>query len=205
METFSDRLKFAIQRSSLNNAEVARIIDVRPQVIDYLCKFNPKNSKYSYLLSEALDINLTWLLTGKGTSEKEKGFMMIPFLNKEQIKALINNKEKLEYLVADKYIPADSTCNREHNFAFQLQDKSMDPVFPLGSKLIFNLKKNPKNNDFSLILSKKFDELLFRKINISDKNIIHINPINTELFSSSIATSEYSIIATLQESRIFFD
>ncbi|MCH9763032.1 MAG: helix-turn-helix domain-containing protein [Gammaproteobacteria bacterium] len=103
-----------------------------------------------------------------------------------------------------KEIFLDKQPNKQ-TFAINMQGASMAPVFPDGCLLIFDGEKPIKNNDCAIILIKKTNLFVFKKISTL-KHCTYAKSINPTFDSdkSTQLTEQDEIIATLLEARLTF-
>lgn len=92
MNTFAERLKFAINKSNLSQAEAARKSGIAQQSINYIINNNVNSSKLAPQIASALGINPEWLVYGRGKLEEtcvyeipifNTPYLLIKFLNQD--------------------------------------------------------------------------------------------------------------------------
>jgi hypothetical protein len=68
MDTYGERLKWAIKNAEITQTKLARMAGIQPQTVQYLCdkKNAAQGSRHNSKFSEILKINAYWLETGKG-------------------------------------------------------------------------------------------------------------------------------------------
>ncbi|MCB1826949.1 MAG: helix-turn-helix transcriptional regulator, partial [Coxiellaceae bacterium] len=66
LDTLSCRLNYALELTGTRKADLARAIDVKPQVIQFLCNSKTKASRFSFEIATALGLSVRWLATGEG-------------------------------------------------------------------------------------------------------------------------------------------
>ncbi len=76
MDTLGERLSFAMERAGLNQSELARVVGIKPQSVQYLCSSegNGKRSRYIMEIAVALDVRPEWLLDGEQPMEGDGTF-----------------------------------------------------------------------------------------------------------------------------------
>lgn len=89
METYAERLAWAIKNYGLTQTGLASLAGVSPQTVQYLCdkKNNAQGSKHSSSFAEALGISPTWLETGKGDKLTRVHASSVSLCNQTNIKS----------------------------------------------------------------------------------------------------------------------
>lgn len=96
MKTFAERLKMALDKIGISQAEAARRCNISQQSINYIISNNLEQSKLAVKIASSLDINPEWLIYGVGKF-KETTYYEIPVLNSAfQILKFINNDLDIE-------------------------------------------------------------------------------------------------------------
>jgi DNA-binding XRE family transcriptional regulator len=74
MDAFARRLKKARAHAGLSQADLARVLGVKPQAIQYLEQEsnNARGSKHTSAIARACAVDAMWLSTGRGTMLLEK-------------------------------------------------------------------------------------------------------------------------------------
>lgn len=208
-ETLSDRLLFALDIKETSQAELARLIGVKKQVINYICNNKVSKSTLTFEIAEALSINVEWLANGKGNIFEEKdvyniGQKNIPILTIAQLKSAKKTRGLYIFDENDCQKVLTTTADTgEFGFAIELHDKAMCPRFEIGTILIFNQDKSPEENDFVLSYINDIDDIVFRKINLED-NLIKLTPINDKMYKTIIKNNSDDIIGCLVEARFIY-
>lgn len=196
--TLSHRLKLCLRLKGMSQSELARLINVKPQIIQYLCTKNVVSSKFTFELAEALGVDYTWLSTGEGAMrhnvETRAGECKIPFfpwydLNKiENLNSLTNH--------CGEFIHS-SLAAENSLIASKMDDSSMEPRFEKGTTLIIDLADSPKPGDFVLAKLEKINIWLFRQYVYLNNDYLMLSPINQNLFKDIIITPEVKILGVL--------
>lgn len=202
LKNLSDRLTYALETLGLSQSELARRIDVKPQVVQYLCSNNANKSKFTYLIAEALDINATWLATGEGkmalsdapTSLLVKKQQKIPLLKWNQLADWPNciNAATEWTLISTDHSPT--------SFALKMKDTSMWPRFDKDTLLIISPERTPRDQSYVLTQSNTLGEVVLRQLHIN-RNKKSLHPLNTEFFKPSPLNPHDQILGTLVEAR----
>lgn len=102
MNTFAERLKVAIAKRGLSQAEAARKCSIAQQSFNYIIANNLNSSKLAPQIASSLGINPEWLILGHGRFEENKiyGLPIIhsPYMLKKFIKNEID-ENSLDYTV----------------------------------------------------------------------------------------------------------
>lgn len=92
MNTFAERLKIAIKKRGISQAEAARLCGIAQQSLNYMISNNLVSSKLAPKIASALGISPEWLILGYGKFEESKiyelpiihsVYMLKKFLKKE--------------------------------------------------------------------------------------------------------------------------
>lgn len=121
MNTFAERLKLAITKRGISQAEAARVCGIAQQSLNYIIANNLKSSKLAPQIAASLKINPEWLILGHGRFEENKIYEL-PIIHSVYIlKKYLKNevdKNSLEYTAIN--IDLGSTA-----FAYLLENKKM--------------------------------------------------------------------------------
>lgn len=121
MTTFAERLKLAIAKREISQAEAARVCGIAQQSLNYIIANNLKSSKLAPQIAASLKINPEWLILGHGRFEENRiyelpiihsAYMLKKYLKKEL------DKNSLEYTVIN--IDLGNMA-----FAYLLENKKM--------------------------------------------------------------------------------
>lgn len=186
--TLSHRLRKALNIINISQSELARMIGVKPQVIQYLCQQNIKSSRFTYLIAEALGISHAWLAAGVEPmffpEEIENTHYRIPLISFDHL------VDYIEHRKADipniKYIHSDVGPN---NFATAVHDNSMEPRFDRGTILIIETKKEYLHDDFVIAKMAKHNIYVFRQLHIEDNKRVLV-PFNREMYKEIVLNDE---------------
>lgn len=122
--SFAKRVKEAREHAKLRQSELARILGVKPQAIQYLedPKNNARGSKHTSGIATACKVNAHWLETGKGT-------MLPPSVAREDSSAKhevtpLSEEAREIALAFDQLQPQARSYIREQVFIYTVIDKS---------------------------------------------------------------------------------
>ena len=196
-DTLSHRLKLCLHLYRLSQSDLARMIGVKPQIIQYLCNKNVKSSRFTFELAEALGVDYMWLSTGSGSMRsndsntvQEHKVPLISWANLEQNICNIENIQSSEYV----YTSCNKNCCA---IATKLEDVSMEPRFDKGTTLIFDMNCEPQNRDFVLAYLKKMNIWLFREFILKEDGLVELLPMNHDIFKKISLGSEDKIMGVL--------
>ena len=187
--TLATRLKLILGKSHLSQSKLARQLNIKPQIIQYLCQKNIQSSRYTYKIAAALGVNYTWLASGDGPIyATEDQYIKIPVIDWNNLDSYlqtnnINNPQN--------YILTDTNPN---NFALILQDNSMEPRFVAGTTLIIEPKRQPRDRDFVIAKIAKHNLYVFRQFHANT-----LLPLNRDFYKEIIMTKDDSIIGTMTQ------
>lgn len=73
METYSERLTWAINNAGMTQSQLAKLTGIKPQTIQYLCssRNNAQGSIHNASFAEVLKVSALWLETGRGDKNPE--------------------------------------------------------------------------------------------------------------------------------------
>lgn len=107
MNSFAERLKIALEKRNLSQAEAARKCGLSQQSINYIIKNNLKTSKLGTEIATALNINPEWLIYGRGKFEESKIYELPIMHSYTLLKKFINNElklDKVDYIVTEFFL-----------------------------------------------------------------------------------------------------
>ena len=207
-ETLSSRLLYALKRQKFSQSELARLIGVKPQIIQYLCTSSANKSKFAYEIATALGVNPNWLIAGKGpvfdlssmsntTSNQPK----VPLLDWNNIIVWLN-QESTHPQKADKYIFVTNDQSTR-NFAIRIADTSMIPRFEIGTVLIIDPELKPNINDFVVAKISHQEQPVIRQL-ILKGNQHFLSPINSTIYKEIELKTEDNILGIVRQAYFEF-
>lgn len=107
MKTFAARLKFALEKLDISQAEAARRCGISQQSINYIISNDLKQSKLAPTIASTLDINPEWLIYGEGRFKETKYYEIPVFENAYGILKYLNHDLDLnscKFIVVDLYL-----------------------------------------------------------------------------------------------------
>lgn len=107
MNTFAERLKVAIGKRGISQAEAARLCGIAQQSLNYIISNNLNSSKLAPQIASALGINPEWLILGHGRFEEIKIFELPIIHSLYMLKRFLNNQldeNSTNYTVINNYL-----------------------------------------------------------------------------------------------------
>lgn len=197
-DTLSHRLRLCMRLIKMNQSELARLIGVKPQIIQYLYTKNIKSSRFTFELAEVLGVDYTWLATGVGTMYQPVGVqneeIKIPFVVWSDLDKIMHPID----IAAHQAFIFSSTPASGRLIASQTDDMAMEPRFEKGITIVFDLDEAAAIGDFVLVKLKNTNSWIFREYIESEQQII-VSPINKRLYKDIILTPEDQIVGVLTQ------
>lgn len=190
--TYGERLLWALAARGLNQSDLARMVGVTPQSIQYLC--DPANhargSRNTPAFADACGVDATWLARGTGTptpatatSTSTEGVPQgvepalspapaathkVPVLSFAQVSLVHARGGAQAAEIYDGYISTDRELSAQ-SFALEIRDDSMvappntgEESFHEGDRIIVDCSVAPLPGDF-IVASDGSSEAIFRK------------------------------------------
>ncbi len=202
--TLSERLVFALEKSKMRKIDLAKAVDVSPQVIHRLCNSKTHSTRFAADLASALGVNLEWLTSGEGPAfiidSPRQWFLnehtAVPIIEKSEINEYIRLTRLTKNNLPRQYCYIKRKTNTA--FAIIMPDTSMEPLIRKKSTVVFDsqLKDSFLNGDIVLIYLTKFDEHLIRSIAQPDKEQRFFIPYNSDIYKS-ISGKEAHIVGKI--------
>ncbi|HSW68656.1 MAG TPA: LexA family transcriptional regulator [Gammaproteobacteria bacterium] len=206
-KNLSERLRFTLKFLGISQTELANKIRVKPQVIQYLCQGKAQKSKFTFEIAEALNIDVSWLATGKGVipdlSSTKQNKRTIPILTFDQIKEKEIENKKIDISKSTQQLPISEEINL-NSFGIILNDIAMAPRFELNTIVIIDptidIHKTQKNNRFVLVYLNNENFFVFRQLDIAD-NSKTLRAHNTNLYKDILLKDSDIILGVCKEAR----
>lgn len=197
LKCLSDRLNYALEHSGTSKAELARLIGVQPQTIQYLCSTKAESSKFTFEIAHVLAVNFEWLAVGKGEMSQQQKVPKVSDSAPVTSLPLTYVAEDLKGFVHSGF---NDFKRKNPLFGVQLQDESMWPRFSKGTLLIFSSAANQNSSGFVLVYLQAMDAILFRELIEQDTKKLLI-PFNSGLFKEIELNAADQILGVLIEAR----
>jgi transcriptional regulator with XRE-family HTH domain len=130
MKTFAERLKIAIEKLKISQAEAARRCGISQQSINYIISNDLKQSKLAVNIASGLQVNPDWLIYGEGKFQEVKLYEIPVFRTAYEVLKYLHHDlddNKTNYITIDIYIGDIAfgylveanmlaiCCNKEYN------------------------------------------------------------------------------------------
>lgn len=108
MQTFSDRLKISLKKKGLSQTQAAKLCGLSQQSLNYTINKSKKLPQLSITLSNLLNVQPEWLVSGKGRPEIPNVYA-IPIIHsgymlKKHLKNEFKEDEKLQFTFSDEFL-----------------------------------------------------------------------------------------------------
>ena len=167
---FGQRVAYVIETRGLSKAWIAEKLGISKQALNYLLKHS-MNPKFVDEFAELLKLDPKWLETGEGSPSiranetQQPAATAIPIITKAELllptKSPDKNRETIDF----------SRGNSTAFTSYKLEDDSNFPPFIEGSILIFDIKKQPENEDFVLLIIE--NDVFVRQYLVDGNNICY--------------------------------
>lgn len=232
MNTFGDRLKFAIKLRGTTAAALARHLGVAPQAIYQVQsgKSGAMNASNAASAAEFLRVPIRWLTDGEGKTPstssstdasdgetKESPFdpnvvpapigsRRIPLINYVQAGELTEIGASFSG-EAMEYLLTDLALS-EYSFALEIQGDSMLPEFKAGDRIIVDREVHPRPGDFVVARNGGY-EATFKKyrprgISETGQEVFELVPLNDDFPTLYSDRQPLIVIGTMVEHRKYY-
>ena len=207
LNSLSKRLVYALEVTRTKKADLARAIDVKPQVIQFLCTSSTQSSRFTFEIAAALGLNTRWLATGEGEMllandpqhKLLEEYKRVPVLSHEQL----TTRHKLSEIDLSQHTDWEA-IKTEHLevFSFQLPDIAMEPKIPVGTLLFFYqaIQYSLKDEDILIAYIPEFNALVVREYIIENGKPLLI-PQNKAIFHKIPLKNNIKILGVTVEWR----
>lgn len=201
METFADRLRWAMENKKTSQSDLARAVGVNRATINFWVSGKTKEVEGSNLSKAANFLGVTplWLTTGKGPKEpgktvdiywpddpQKKGPTpagLIPVISWIKAGAWSEIVDHLSPGDADKFIPIYRSAG-PHSFALEIKGRSMEPEFFEGDTIVVDPNLAPNPGDY-VVAKNDEDEATFKKyrprgVNEKGETYFELVPLNPD-------------------------
>lgn len=206
LNNLSDRLNYVLSLTGTKKADLARAINVKPQVIQFLCDSTTKASRFTFEIATAMGLNTRWLATGEGEmfvaddpkQQFFKNYSRVPLLNSDALRQVFINDQLLNEYKANSWLPLKTT--EDDVFAITMTDTSMDPFIPAESTVF--IKRIYGSQDLSckylFAYLEKFDTFVIRE-RCTIMPDVFLTPKNLDLFKEIKLDSTVRIIGIVTD------
>lgn len=189
LKNLSDRLNHALLITGTKKADLARAIEVKPQVIQFLCNSETQSSRFTFEIATALGLNTRWLATGEGemfladdpARQFLKTYARVPLLQGEALRSVCLRGKPLEVVEIDTWLPLKTQTRSM--FAVKMPDASMEPYIPAHADLFISASQDIILSDhkYVFVYLVRFDTFVVREVVRNGESVL-LTPKNTELF-----------------------
>ena len=198
-EEFSQRIKSQLKRMKRSKAWLANEIGISRQAMNWLLN-HAKKTKYLNKISVALEVDPDWLHTGTGQPTAMGKKVLTYRIPLYSTKDILSGRHNDTLSAVETYLTADPLSSSVKDcFAFTLTDKSMEPIFPQGSHLIFKNTDEAKNGSFVLAQLRTSNELIFRQY-LTKGTTLYLHAFNSQL--PPISVNDVYLLGALVEYRV---
>ncbi|CAB3850168.1 putative HTH-type transcriptional regulator [Achromobacter insuavis] len=232
MNTFGDRLKFAIKLRGTTAAALARHLGVAPQAIYQVQsgKSGAMNASNAAAAAEFLRVPIRWLTDGEGPtpsaqakSAPDAAQPTTPAFDSNVLPAPMGSRRVplIDYVQAGElteigvsfsgeameYLLTDLRLS-DYSFALEIQGESMSPEFRPGDRIIVDREVCPRPGDFVVARNGGF-EATFKKyrprgINAAGQDIFELVPLNEDFPTLYSDRQPLIVIGTMVEHRKYY-
>lgn len=163
----SERLKYVMKITGLRITDLAKMTKVKRQTIHSLCVKNSQTSKYYLPISNALGVNLVWLMTGQGDiflKKNENNFQKS--LTEDNNINFLETQELLKICQLEKF------DTLENFFISKTQEDINDPYIKKGSDIYIARENDAtrcRSGDLIVLYNKQQNKLFIAKLTIKEK------------------------------------
>lgn len=203
MDTLSDRLKIAMERAEVSQAELARKIGIKPAALQYLLSSGAQASRFTFELAHALDVKTEWLAAGAGNMTTEEDTEYQLFLKQKQVPLI--TFDDIIFWLREKSLHHDwpifliDSDIGDSSFAIKINNAAMKPLLNKDEIIIFDTKRQPKDGDLVIVKLKEQDEIIIRTFSLKEKP--ELVPANVHMYKSIPFNRGDTILGTAFEKR----
>lgn len=205
----ADRLKQLLYDRRLSVADLTRACGVPQATISRIINGQTTRpyAKSLLALADYFEISLPELTgekpltnqkTNSSTALPHAALKAIPLLTRQQLSALPN----LPKVITEKATVFTLDNQADSCFAFQMDDSSMDPIFPSGTLLILSMTKIAQDRHFVLVKIAHSGDFVFRQL-LVDGDRRFLKAFNSDLPPRQLDQHD-QVMAVLVEMRQVF-
>lgn len=205
LNNLSERLVYILDITGTRKADLARAINVKPQVIHFLCKSKTKSSRFTFEIATILGVNTRWLATGEGVifvaddpkRQMLEAYQRIPLLDFENI-IKAHKSKSLDSVTTTNWLMQKTKA--KNVFAIKISDDSMEPIIPTNATAFIQLKENysAQNGDILLVFLKQFNALIVREFSI-EQNKNALLPKNLKNYQKTFFSQDVQIVGLVTD------
>lgn len=204
----SDRLNYVLELTGTKKADLAKAINVKPQVVHFLSSSATVASRFTFEIASALGLNTRWLATGEGEIfladdpkyKLLKDYELVPLIDFQALQDLVSNGGQDPSKIETGRFSL-IRCNLTNMFSTQMPDSSMEPIIPKDAEVFFtHYDQTEKINENTLVLAylPHYRTLVIREV-ILENDSYFLAPSNLHLFKKLELTTSIKIVALVIE------
>ena len=172
MTSFPERLKQARNNQNLSQAKLAKMVGVSQAAIAALENGLNKSTKNLLDIAKVLKVSPEWLHNGIDTNltPKKQGYE-VPIIQWNKVK----HWKQAQKQTRDFFIFGDDYSATTYGLV--IENDLMTPEFSIGTTIIIDGNKVPKNRDYVIFYDLNSDTALFRQY-VIDGQEIYMKPLN---------------------------
>jgi len=195
--------KLMKQNGNISQIELCRATGIPTTTLNKLLTGQTSDPRMSTLssLADFFQVEIDQLSGKKPLDRKTYSNYSIPIVDWNDVTHQMDILENLNPSNSEKWISMESSTSCEGFFALE-SVKSLEPIFPKGSILIFNSFQKPNDGDYVVAYYHKSKHALVRELSIDgpQKVLLSVKRSGPE----EIIDKSISIIGVLKESRYTF-
>lgn len=202
MNNLSQRLNYALELKGVKKADLAKLVGMTPQAVQYLCSSDAQTSRFTFEIATALGISFKWLATGEGSMESAV-FKKISSTQEIPVRSLQEVRDHFVHHAPYSNPPTEHVViatPHEKVLAVKLSDNAMSPRLDKGSIVICVETTDIKDKEYALVYVHDIEEVLFREVFI-DNGVYSLVPFNGKVFNTIKMQSNDRILGKLVEAR----
>lgn len=196
MPSLSSNLKSLMGLAKINASELARRTGVAQPIIHRLSTGQNTNPKLATVkpISEYFMITVSQLIgeenlpTDKSlyrVSSDHRGWTRVPLISWQDAADWPNMQQKYQDSEESIYISTDAKVN-ESSYALKIKGCAMEPVFPDGTTIVIDHKRDPQDRDF-VVVHLEGDTSVRLKQLILDGSDCYLKSINPDIEDIKVA------------------
>lgn len=188
---FYERINHLLESRKLTQTWLADQISMSVQTLSRKLRLG-KDPEHINSIAKAFNVSVEWLLTGKDTQTEH---VHIPVLTCAELK-----KNPIDYDASSCFL-IEKVSPTPPSFAYYLDNTSMEPLFPMGTLLVFNNNISPETTDYVIAKFNQDNSVYFRQY-VLESDDVYLNPVNTAF--KQFVNPDITILGVLTQARLNF-
>jgi SOS-response transcriptional repressor LexA len=206
------RIKAVLADKGISQAELARLVGVKQQTINYITQSDAGASRYAGRIAEALGVNPHWLTTGRGDPHDPTVSIQIKGVDVTVKRVPLLADASLELFLKKRKAPAGSLQLMTDapisalSFALEIAGDSMQPIFKPGDRVVIDPEVWPMPGDFVAALTDvgvAFRKYRPRTVDEHGKVIFELVPLNDDWPSMLNSDMNATVVGVMVEHRSY--